>query len=387
LNDELEIELIQERSALPLSPGQWNDLVRRNETNSIFQTFEWFDSWWLTFGGQGRLFFLAVRRRQEIIGFATLMLRRNRLGLRQLELAGTGSADYQDFVLPIDKASAIRAIGRFLSANRRRWDRLYLVNIPDTSSTLRLLMASADDHRLAFIEEARVRCPTLIVADEEAAVKKLISKYSMRRPHNWFSRRGSLRFRHVATLEEILAMLPRFFDQHVRRWRAAGKPSLFECPEQRKFYTTLAGALYPSGSLLFSVVEFNDEPIAFHYGFDYSKSVTWYKPSFEIAHATRSPGLLLTQQLIEDTLNRSRRELDFTIGDEPFKSRFANHARLNSHVSVYHSKFVGGVARTLLGARRSLRRVLTAASHTRSRVGAVQPKGAAGLLANDRSNS
>jgi CelD/BcsL family acetyltransferase involved in cellulose biosynthesis len=372
LNDELEIELIQERSALPLSPGQWNELVVRNETNSIFQTFEWFDSWWRTFGGEGRLFFLAVRRREQIIGFATLMLRRH-LGFRQLELAGTGSADYQDFVLPIDKAAAIQAIGRFLSANRRRWDRLYLVNIPDTSSTLGLLLASAEDNRLAMIQEARVRCPTLIVADDEAAVKKLISKYSMRRPHNWFSRRGNLRFRHVATLEEILGMLPKFFDQHVRRWRAAGKPSLFECTEQRTFYTTLAGALHSSGSLLFSVVEFNDEPIAFHYGFDYSKAVTWYKPSFEVALAKRSPGLLLTQQLIEDTLNRSRRELDFTIGDEPFKSRFANHARLNSHVSVYPSRFVGNVARTLLGARRSLRRALSGSAHLLRRIPALAP--------------
>jgi CelD/BcsL family acetyltransferase involved in cellulose biosynthesis len=380
---------------LPLSPGQWNELVGRNETNSIFQTFEWFDSWWRTFGGEGRLFFLAVRRRQEIIGFATLMLRK-RLGLRQLELVGTGSADYQDFVLPIDKASAMGAIGRFLRANRRRWDRLHLVNIPDTSSTLGLLLASADDNQLALIEEARVRCPTLIVADDEAAVKKLISKYSMRRPHNWFSRHGSVRFRHVTALEEILAMLPKFFDQHVRRWRAAGKPSLFECAEQRTFYTTLAGALYPSGSLLFSVVEFNDEPIAFHYGFDYSKSVTWYKPSFEIALSKRSPGLLLTQQLIEDTLNRCRRELDFTIGDEPFKSRFANHARLNSHVSVYPNTFVGSIVRALFSARRSLRRALNGSSQALGRIPALeealarhQPPsttGAADLPAGERSN-
>jgi len=85
------------------------------------------------------------------------------------------------------------------------------------------------------------------------------------------------------------------------------------------------------------VVEFNGLPIAFHFGFDYSGSIIWYKPSFDVQYAEHSPGLLLTRKIIEDGLARSRRELDFTIGDEAFKGRFANLSRFNIALSVYHN--------------------------------------------------
>jgi CelD/BcsL family acetyltransferase involved in cellulose biosynthesis len=84
-------------------------------------------------------------------------------------------------------------------------------------------------------------------------------------------------------------------------------------------------------------VEFNGQPIAFHFGFDYFGSLIWYKPSFDVRYAEHSPGLLLTRKIIEDGLQRSKRELDFTIGEEAFKDRFANVSRFNVTLSVYHS--------------------------------------------------
>jgi CelD/BcsL family acetyltransferase involved in cellulose biosynthesis len=112
---------------------------------------------------------------------------------------------------------------------------------------------------------------------------------------------------------------------------------LFDAGNQRTFYLALAAALHSAGWLLFSVVEFNGQPIAFHFGFDYFGSIIWYKPSFEVQYAEHSPGLLLTRKIIEDGLQRSRRELDFTIGEEAFKDRFANVSRYNVTLSVYHS--------------------------------------------------
>ena len=95
--------------------------------------------------------------------------------------------------------------------------------------------------------------------------------------------------------------------------------------------------MHAHGWLQFSIVEFNGEPIAFHFGFDYCGCVTWYKPSFDMRFAEHSPGLLLTRQLIEDGLRRSRRELDFTIGDEAFKGRFSSLQRYNWNLGIYRS--------------------------------------------------
>jgi CelD/BcsL family acetyltransferase involved in cellulose biosynthesis len=334
----IHVELIEAQSDIPLSAEQWNELVTHNETNSIFQTHQWFDTWWRTFGAAHGLFFLLIRNDRDIVGFAPLMVRRGRLGWRRLQFVGTGNADYQDIVvLPEHKPAALRSICSFLSEHDSRWDSLWLSNVPSQSSTLFHLRSRGAEFGLRLVEQARSRCPALQLLPDRSGAEKLLGKYRLKRPLNWFTARGEVGFRHVASPIEIQKLLPAFFEQHVRRWRAAGHASLFETSAQRAFYVSLAAALHSAGWLLFSVVEFNGQPIAFHFGFDYFGSIIWYKPSFEIRYAEHSPGLLLIRKLIEDGLQRSRRELDFTIGEESFKDRFANVSRFNSTVSVYHS--------------------------------------------------
>lgn len=334
----ISIELIESRAQIPLTAAAWNALVARNETNSIFQTYEWFDAWWQTFGAAHRLFFLLLRDNDQVIGFAPLMLRRRLFVGARLEFVGTGNADYQDVVvLPDYKAAAMVAICDFLHAHATRWRSAWLCNIPSQSSTLIHLRRIAAARELYLVDEAVLRCPSLQLQSEQHEAERLLKKYSMKRPLNWFAARGEVQFRHLSSPAEIQNQLPVFFDQHARRYHAAGRASLFESANQRAFYVALAAALHSAGWLLFSVVEFNGQPIAFHFGFDYFGSITWYKPSFEVRYAEHSPGLLLTRKLIEDGMARSRREVDFTIGDEPFKDRFANMSRFNETLRMYHS--------------------------------------------------
>jgi CelD/BcsL family acetyltransferase involved in cellulose biosynthesis len=355
---ELQVELVTNRSAVPLSAEQWNALASANETNTVFQTYEWFDAWWRSFGTAHGLFLLVVRDGANIIGFVALTLSRGAWGWRELRFAGAGNADYQDFVLPTRKADAIAAICRFLQTNWLSWDRMAFGGIPSHSSTLPLLTEAAVHCGLHLVDEARVTCPTLLLQEDPSRARRLIDKYSLRRPHNWFSKRGAVNFRHVKSVEEVEALLPAFFDQHRSRWRAAGKPSLFNQPRQMKFYAELARTLQSRGWLQFSVLEFNGEPIAFHFGFDYCGCVTWYKPSFDVRYAEHSPGLLLTRQLIEDGLRRERVELDFTAGDEAFKGRFASRERYNIHFGVYHGRVGFGIALAIRSLRRLAGRTL-----------------------------
>ena len=348
----LRIELITRRSQIPLDAARWNALVAANETNTVFQTFEWFDAWWQTFGASRALWFLVVRQGEEIVGFAPLTRRRSPFGWRLLEFAGTGNADYLDFVLPKDKPRQLAAIGAFLRAHRFSWERLALQNVPNHSSTHAALLEVARDTGLHVVDEMRVTCPTLILGPDTALARGMIDKYSLRRPLNWFRKRGEVNFRHVDSAAEIARLLPAFFEQHRRRWGSIGRYSIFSEARQRKFYETLARVLLPCGWLQFSVVEFNGEPIAFHFGFDYGGTITWYKPTFDTRFAEHSPGLLLTRQLIEDGLARSRRELDFTIGDEAFKGRFSSHQRSNLNFGVYPSGFSRSFASGVRGLRR-----------------------------------
>jgi CelD/BcsL family acetyltransferase involved in cellulose biosynthesis len=134
------------------------------------------------------------------------------------------------------------------------------------------------------------------------------------------------------------------------------------------------------GWLQFSVVEFNGDSIAFHFGFDYFGCVTWYKPTFEVRYAEHSPGLLLTRHLILDGLHRSRRELDFTCGDESFKERFASRHRFNANVGVYHSVVLHGLAVAVRNTRRLAGRAMRRMKAWRAR---SAPAGVGGVAQSD----
>jgi CelD/BcsL family acetyltransferase involved in cellulose biosynthesis len=370
----IDVELIEDRSLIPLTEAEWNGLVARNETNSVFQTWQWFDAWWRTFGETHRLFFLLLRQEGQVIGFGAMMLRKMAFGARRLEFVGTGNADYQDFVVPHDKQAALHAIARFLRAHSSRWSCTWLTNVPSQSSTVFYLHEAGRRYGLHLVEEGRVRCPALQLSDRKGA-ETLLKKYSLKRPLNWFSSRGEVQFRNVASLGEIQSWLPVFFEQHTGRCHAIGRHSLFDTARQRTFYLALAAGLHSAGWLLFSVLEFNGQPIAFHFGFDYCGSLIWYKPSFDMRYAEHSPGLLLTRKIIEDGLQRSKSELDFTIGEEAFKDRFANVSRFNVTLSVYHSAPSALRARGWRWVRRNLgrmRRMIFA-----SRPAAPAAKGAA----------
>lgn len=356
--DAIRVELVRERSLVPLSKEEWNCLAAANATNTIFQTYEWFDAWWSVFGARHELFLLILRKGSRAIGFAPFMVRRVLPGVRQLEFIGTGNADYLDVVLPTDEAEGARALCAFLRAHSREWRRAWLANVPEQSRSLHHLKASGLDAGLYFVEEVRAPCPALRIAGNEKSVERLLRKYSIRRPMNWFSRRGVVRLRRIDSLAEITEKLPIFFDQHVQRWRSTRNGSLFENPQQRLFYTALADRMRDTPWLQFSTVELNNEPIAFHFGFDYAGTVTWYKPSFEARWAEHSPGLLLIERLIDDALKRGRAEVDFTVGDELFKRRFANRQEANLYIGVYHSSLQRRAAMVLRKSRREAGRWL-----------------------------
>ena len=63
--------------------------------------------------------------------------------------------------------------------------------------------------------------------------------------------------------------------------------------------------------------------VAFHFGMSFNGSFLWYKPSFDLALARRSPGEVLLRQLLLAAQAEAAHTFDFGLGDEPFKYRFA----------------------------------------------------------------
>ena len=175
----------------------------------------------------------------------------------------------------------------------------------------------------------------LEIEDVPEQADQAVRKKSLIRHEGYFRKNGALRIEHLTHPVQILEHIEELFDQHIARWAPTNHPSLFLNEKQRLFYSELIHRLGGTGWLTLTRILWNESPIALHFGFDYKGSFLWYKPSFEIALAKHSPGEVLLRQLLLNAIVKNARRFDFGLGDEAFKSRFANSSRTVVTLGIY----------------------------------------------------
>jgi CelD/BcsL family acetyltransferase involved in cellulose biosynthesis len=166
-------------------------------------------------------------------------------------------------------------------------------------------------------------------------------------------------FRNCTSSEDVLLYLDVFFAQHITRRASTDTPSAFYDRRARTFVHELTRTLSAKGWLLFSVLLLDGVPVAMHFGFEYGGRITWYKPAFDVGYAEYSPGEVLMKHLLEYALERKVAELDFTIGAEPYKYRYANHTRANYALRAFRQWHDYQLTRVVLNARRLVERFPT----------------------------
>jgi predicted ATP-grasp superfamily ATP-dependent carboligase/CelD/BcsL family acetyltransferase involved in cellulose biosynthesis len=342
-----------------LDEHSWNALASQSDTNSVFQTHEFIRSWWKTFGQCYEPLFVTVDGPAGVRGVAPFVVEQGLSRERVVRFIGDGRADYCDVLTAGGKPDVVADMFRAIR-DYGDWDVIELNNLPAASRTVAILSELSDRAGYQVITDDHFVCPTLLIEGHELEAAQVLNKGSLRRRQNYFERTGRLVCRNLTRAADVEAYLDRFFQQHIGRWRDTKSPSLFLNARNQQLYRELTSPTAGKGWLLFSVIEFNDEPIAFHYGFDYNGSVIWYKPSFNVAFASRSPGLVLVRHLVGYALDRKRKELDFTVGDELFKKRFTNGVRKTVRMQIFqrHGRFM---------LEQSKRRVLAAVKSVYSR--------------------
>jgi CelD/BcsL family acetyltransferase involved in cellulose biosynthesis len=353
------VQIASSLTDVGLTADEWNALATQGTTNSVFQTYEWTLSWLTAFGDEFEPRLVVASDNHGVTGVAPFVIDR-RQGDRVIRFLGDGRADYCDVLANSDHPEVTRALVDAIFADDR-WDVIELNNIPEHSLTTEILRDRSTHFGYQVLTDDLYVCPTLLVAGHRTAACEVFDKASLRRRENYFRRRGRLACRDLKTEAEIEPYLDQFFAQHIERWSATQRgPSLFLKDRNRQFYRHLTTNVAGKGWLLFTVIEFEDDPIAFHFGFDYNSTLTWYKPSFNIRYGSASPGLVLVRHLVGYALDQGRDELDFTVGDEPFKRRFTNYTRRTVRVRVFRDSlrfFRERSRRTVKSAIRSVTRV------------------------------
>ncbi|MGW0365255.1 GNAT family N-acetyltransferase [Streptomyces sp. NPDC002990] len=101
----LSVTLCRDSRQFAALEEPWNRLVRSCATATPFQSHAWLHSWWLSYGKDGRLRIVLVRRGEELVGAAALMLVHRPLPL--LVPLGGSITDYFDVLVAAPYADEV----------------------------------------------------------------------------------------------------------------------------------------------------------------------------------------------------------------------------------------------------------------------------------------
>ena len=340
---DLACEVINKFEDLEQLSSEWDWLWQSGPELSIFQNFRWMRAFWRAYGDELQACSLVARHGENVVGILPLVVKNS-----QLQFMGMPESDYNDVICRTEHTSAVvHAFVRYLFEMPVLWRRGLFYNVPSTSQLNEALRVLPQNLKRHFYTEFYMPCPTIrLDHDRDETFRRLLHKQSLKRHENKLKKLGAVTFRHLHDRDEIRRHLDNFFEQHTARYLLAGefshRPLQFQRPRSRVFYNALIDELDPSSELRFGVVEVRGRPVAYHLGFQSKRTYLWYKPTFDVDFWEYSPGEVLLRNLLRYARDSEVEEFDFTIGNEPFKDRFANYRKHNLVIYLERNPVAAG---------------------------------------------
>jgi CelD/BcsL family acetyltransferase involved in cellulose biosynthesis len=323
--------LVTEFSRLQSLAPAW-DRLNKESCGSAFQSWGWASAFWKTHGHALSLCAPVIFDGDAVVGIVPSVIQNG-----TVRLLGEPYADYNGpLCLSQHAVDVLNTAFTALLDAPFPWTECIFNNLPESSPVMQLLSTQGRQWRGHFQAVFQYSCPT--VRDDGSGIfERLARKESLRRNENRLRRQGNLVFRRIDDRQEIQRQLDEFFAQHATRQALNGIRSQFLDSEPRAMMRALVEELDPAQELRFYALELDGRAIAYHFGFQRAGKFIFYAPTFDVNYWDDSPGEVLLRNLFKHAQNEKLSEFDFTIGDEAYKDRFANHTRKTWSVYFYRS--------------------------------------------------
>jgi CelD/BcsL family acetyltransferase involved in cellulose biosynthesis len=322
----VELKLYTDESGFGALHDDWNTLLARSRSNSLFLTWEWQTTWWRCLG-EGDLWLLAWYDEDRPVGIAPLYLHRDAAGLRRFDLVGCVEvSDYLDLIVEPGREQAIYdTLLNWLDGDAcPAWDVTGLCNLAEASLTHRLLPELAAGRGLEAVTTLEDVCPLILLPDSfETYLQENLSKkqrHEVRRKLRRIEEEAAVRWYAVDGSADLVRETDAFL--HLHRLSKDEKES-FMTPEMEAFFREAIQATHQAGWLYLAFIEVNGAKAAAMLGFVYDGRLLVYNSGYDPAsYSELSPGIVLTARIIEDAIQRGLRVFDFLQGNEVYKYRF-----------------------------------------------------------------
>lgn len=299
----------------------WTELAAKSR--NIFATWEWNETWWRHFAGDGEPTFLECRDPGDSAPFAILPLYETRLGpVRVLRLIGHGPGDVLGPICaPSDDARAGRALREAL---RRAGG-------PSLLLAERLPGGPSADVVAGEILNREAN-PTLEIQgrswEEYIKTRSRNLREKLRRSGRKIQQSHAVTYR----LCNDRMRLDLDFKDLMRLHRAQWGSSNFAKERVVAFHHELISALSDRGWVRLWIMEVDGEQAAAWYGFRFQGIEFFYQSGRDPRFDSHSVGFLMLVHTMKAAFEDGLDRYAFLRGDEPYKGRFATaDAGLETH--------------------------------------------------------
>jgi CelD/BcsL family acetyltransferase involved in cellulose biosynthesis len=336
-DSSVHLEILEALESIEAIVPEWYSLVERDPLSTPFQSPDWLLPWWKTWGG-GLLRVLSVRHEERLVGLAPLYIHRwPDERLRRISWIGSGISDHLDLVSePGFKETAVRAVLSYLQENQADWDIADLQELGEQSPLLNS-HHSCSLNAKAFPSEP---CPVCSLPGSMDLLRAQLSqsrRRSLVQASKNFKARGELSLK-IASEIDLPSDLDHLFRFHEACWRRKRLPGVLGDPSLFAFHLGAAAAFQKNGCLRLYSLQLNGETIASLYAMTKGTRVYAYISGFDPQFEKFSPGSLLLNLVLEDSIRHGFSEFDFLRGAEAYKYAWGAVDRPNYRLALWHSE-------------------------------------------------
>ncbi len=331
----MKIEIFEDGSAFEKLKAEWNMLLHKSVTDSLFLSWEWQSAWWQTLGG-GKACIITFREENGVlVGIAPMYWEDAEGGGIALSQVGCSVSDYLDVVIAKGSVGQVYTalLDTLTRADFPHWDVANFCNLPGASPANSQFKSVAEARGMKTDWRVQTVAPIIpLPATWEDFLATLDKKqrHEVRRklrrieelPTRWYM---------IDRTEDIDAAVADFADLH--RKSSADKGA-FMTTQMEGFFLQVCRRLFPCHWLQLQFLEVEGARAASMLNFVYNNNVLVYNSGYDPEkYGQYSPGIILNARAIQDAIVAKRAVFDFLRGDEEYKYRFGAH---NTNVYELH---------------------------------------------------
>ena len=316
----------------------WNRLA----SDVPFQTWDWLEAWWRTYGNcadqcgrASELATIAVRDDAgRLIGLAPWYFENSSWHGRVLRFLGTHGvcSDYLGILAePGREADVAAALATWLTEQARgQWDLIELDSVdPENMVVCHLAAQMKSRGSLINLRPGPICWQIPLPTDWETYLAGLSQSHrkQVRRRERRLFETGRAVLRSVNCEDDRLAAFAILVDLHQRRQISLGNHGSFASGSFRAFHQEVTRRFLQRGRLRLHWLELDGRPVAAEYGLAGTRAVYSYQGGFDPAASDESPGHVVTQATLKLAIEQGFSAFDFLRGDEPYKAHWRAIAR------------------------------------------------------------